>query len=392
MGLWDRIRGIGKDGYRARAARKLESAGDLAKAIGVYLEAALPDEAARVILLRADAEPSLEKRVALFEHAAATAVDPDLVKKARSRRARLSYDLVRSHGTLAKSELLRAAEELEAAGEHELAAEAYQKLGDAEGEVRALTAAGAIERLEERLRTDAATSKKAQDLALALRRATDLDRGGERRAALAVLARALAGGPDERLDDLVRVVRHRLIRGPTATFLFDGDPVSVALGDRVTLGRGDATIVVASRSVSREHVAIGRDREGRAQIEDLGTRNGTFLAGARLAAPVPIGDGVTVTLGADLPCVVTPRAEGGVEIEVAGERFVAPLGPLRCFGWTITREIDDGEAYVVLSSGPDAAAYLGDLVASGRIDLAAGDAIAVSRGGPAVLKVEAPRT
>lgn len=389
MGLWDRIRGLGKDGYRARAAQKLESAGDLVEAARAYLEAALPDEAARVLLLRADAEPSLERRIALFERAATTASDAELARKARARKAKLAYDLVRSHGTLARSEVLRAAEDLEAAGEHELAAEAYRSLGDTEGEVRALTAAGAIDKLEERLRSDAAASKTEHDRTLAIRRATDLDRGGERRAALQALEAALAGGSDERLEDLVRVIRHRLVRGPTCQLGLDGEPVLVALGQRVTIGRGDATIVVASRSVSREHVAVHRDG-GAVVVEDLGTRNGTFLAGARLAGPVPVGEGVSLMLGSDLPCKVEPKEDGNVMITVAGQRYLAPLGPLRVGGWSVDVEREDGERFVVLSSTTDAPAFVGDLIAAGRIDLAVGDAISRERGGPSVLTVEAP--
>jgi tetratricopeptide (TPR) repeat protein len=392
MGLWDRIRGLGKDGYRARAAKKLETAGDLTGAARAYLEAEVPDEAARVLLLKADAEPSLERRVALFEQAAATAVDPELARMARARKARLAYDLVRSHGTLARSELLRAAGDLEGAGEHELAAEAYRAIGDTEGEVRALTAAGAIDKLEERLRSDAAASKVEQDRTLAIRRAADLDRGGERRAALRVAEGALRAGPDERLEDLVRVIRHRLVRGPTCAFSIDGEPTLVAFGGRVTIGRGEATVVVASRSVSREHVAVRGDPEG-AVVEDLGTRNGTFLAGARLAGPVPVGEGVSLVLGSDLPCRVEPHQDGGVMIAVAGERFRAPLGPLRLGGWSVDLERgEEGETFLVLESTASSPAFLADLVAPARIELAVGDRVSRERGGPASLVVEATPT
>ncbi|NUO54887.1 MAG: FHA domain-containing protein, partial [Polyangiaceae bacterium] len=343
------------------------------------------------ILLRADSEASLERRAVLFLRAAETAADPELARKARARKARLSYDLVKSHGALARSELLGAATELEATGEHELAAEAYKMLGDTEGEVRALTAAGAIDKLEERLSSDAVQSKKDRERAMATRRATDLDRGGERRAALRVTTEALALGPDDRLEDLARVIRQRLLRGPTCDLIVSGEPVSLALGERVTIGRGGATIVVASRSVSREHVVIRRDGD-RVIVEDLGTRNGTFIAGARIAAPVPIGDGLSLMLGTDLPCRVAPRAEGGVTIEVAGGAFVAPLGPLLQGAWKVDLDVEEGESFVVLKSSPDAPAYLGDLQAAQRIDLAAGDAVAEERGGKVLVRVGAGTT
>ncbi len=387
MGLWDRIRGVGKGGYRARAAHKLELAGELEAAARTYATAGLPDEAARLLLRRADAEPSFEKRMVLFERAAETAADEELARKARARGARLAYDLARSRGAAMRGEVLAAAEALEAAQEHELAAEAYKLLGDAEGEVRALTAAGAIDRLEERLTRAAAASKQEQAHGLALRRVADHDRSGERRKALEIAAEALAHGPDERLEDLVRVIRLRLVRGPTWEATLGDEAVTLAFGDRVTIGRGEATIVVASRSVSREHVAVRRDEEGRAVVEDLGTRNGTFLGGARLGAPVPVGQGVSLTLGPDLACRVSPHVDGGVVVDVAGVRYVAPLGPLLRAGWRITAERHDGEGFVVLESSASAPAYFGALLAGPRAELAAGDAVSRTRGGPPELRV-----
>ena len=106
--------------------------------------------------------------------------------------------------------------ELEAAAEHLAAAEAYALAGDTEGEIRALTSAGAIDRLEERLTHDADSSKRSNDRTLALRRIQDLDRGAERRRALetALQLGTAAGEQDDRIADLVRDIRQRLVRGP----------------------------------------------------------------------------------------------------------------------------------------------------------------------------------
>ena len=54
--------------------------------------------------------------------------------------------------------------------------------------------------------------------------------------------------------------------------------------ERVTLGRGrECDIVVASRHVSRLHAAIVR-RGAELWVEDLGSRNGTWLRGERVAS------------------------------------------------------------------------------------------------------------
>ena len=55
FGLFDRL-GIGSAKRREAKARKLELAGDLEGATALYVDAERPDEAARVLLLRADAE------------------------------------------------------------------------------------------------------------------------------------------------------------------------------------------------------------------------------------------------------------------------------------------------------------------------------------------------
>jgi pSer/pThr/pTyr-binding forkhead associated (FHA) protein len=63
------------------------------------------------------------------------------------------------------------------------------------------------------------------------------------------------------------------------------------------LGRdGDVAVWLESPSVSRHHARIrvsGTD----ATIEDLGSKNGTYLRGERLATPSPLTDGDEIRLG-----------------------------------------------------------------------------------------------
>ena len=394
MGFFDRFLPKSKrEGRLAREARARELAGDLAEAVTLFTEAGLADEAARVLLLRADAEPAGERRMAFCALAAETARGEDLRKKARGRKALIAFDTLRGRGgAFLASELLAVARDLEDAGELGRAAEAYALGGDSEGEVRALTAAGAIDELEDRLAAAERAARSQRELEGCLRAMADLDRTAERRAALEAARVLLATRDDGRVAEVARGIRARLARGPVIDLEIDGDRRRVALGHEITLGRGDATIVIPSRAVSRRHLRVARGPAG-ALVEDLGTRNATTLAGARISAPIAVGEGVEVMLGGEVPCRVAPSAElaGAVSIEVGGARYLAPLGELDVLGWKIA--FDPAEEPFVVLRTPEGAArpYLGNYELAARIELCHGDEIRDRRGGPVRLRVLAPR-
>ena len=74
------------------------------------------------------------------------------------------------------------------------------------------------------------------------------------------------------------------------------------------LGRaGDVAVWLESPTISRHHAKIVVDGE-RATIEDLASKNGTFLRSERLASPVQIADGDELRLGS---VAVTFRMTGG---------------------------------------------------------------------------------
>lgn len=395
VGFFDRFVGRSKsEGRRAKEARAKELAGDLPAAVDLYQEAGLPDEAARVLLLRADAERSAEKRIALFSLAAYTAVSEEIRQRARGRKAKVAFDVLCGRGgSFMKSEVLSVARELEEAGELLLAADAYALSGDAESEVRVLTGAGAIERLEERLRVTEATAREQRDLELALRRITDLDRTAERRAALELALSTLARREDERVADAARAIRARLTRGPVVELEILGELRRYALGPEVTIGRGDATILIGSRAVSRRHLRIFRS-EGDVFAEDLGTRNGTKLAGARLAGPISVGDGIKLEFGGEVACEIRKLKGAGIapgdlfEVEIAGLTYVLPLGELKVQSLRIDHEAVRDESFVVLRT-PDGEGrpYLGDFQLAARVELCAGDEIRRERGGPVEIRV-----
>ena len=66
------------------------------------------------------------------------------------------------------------------------------------------------------------------------------------------------------------------------------------------LGRDeDVTVRIDAPGVSRRHARIVVDK-GHATIEDLGSKNGTYLRERRLDAPAPLEDGDTFRLGRQL--------------------------------------------------------------------------------------------
>ena len=72
----------------------------------------------------------------------------------------------------------------------------------------------------------------------------------------------------------------------------------MTLGDgRHTLGRDpNADIYLDSTSVSRRHASI-RIAEGQAMLEDLGSKNGTFVGKRRIDSITMLADGDRIRIG-----------------------------------------------------------------------------------------------
>jgi pSer/pThr/pTyr-binding forkhead associated (FHA) protein len=74
----------------------------------------------------------------------------------------------------------------------------------------------------------------------------------------------------------------------------------VALGGPVTVGRGrDADLVLADELVSRGHARVTPEGSG-AVVEDLGSRNGTFVNGEAIHGPTRLQPGDQLQLGVTL--------------------------------------------------------------------------------------------
>ena len=83
------------------------------------------------------------------------------------------------------------------------------------------------------------------------------------------------------------------------------------------LGRdSEASVVIVMKSISRRHarITIAGDT---ATIEDLGSKNGTWVRGRRIAAPTELADGDEIRLGS-VPLVFRATPGGSTETDAIG--------------------------------------------------------------------------
>jgi DNA-binding winged helix-turn-helix (wHTH) protein len=85
---------------------------------------------------------------------------------------------------------------------------------------------------------------------------------------------------------------------PVALRLIWGDrEIALPEGETVLGRTRRAGVWVESESVSRHHARVVV-RNGHATIEDLGSKNGTRVSGAKVDGPTPLADGDEIRLGA----------------------------------------------------------------------------------------------
>src|SRR5207248_8933473 len=88
--------------------------------------------------------------------------------------------------------------------------------------------------------------------------------------------------------------------------------VALAQGDNI-VGRGvDASVWIDAPGVSRHHARIVV-RRGEAMLEDLGSKNGTYVGGRRVTGPHRLADGDQVRLGSVVMTFRIPRVPGVTE-------------------------------------------------------------------------------
>ncbi len=104
---------------------------------------------------------------------------------------------------------------------------------------------------------------------------------------------------------------------PAQWIVWDQEVIPLELGENV-LGRGeDVAVRITSPGVSRRHarIVIG---EGGATLEDLGSKNGTYLRDHPVEAPARLADGDTFRLGRQALVFRSLATEGSTLSEMIG--------------------------------------------------------------------------
>ena len=78
--------------------------------------------------------------------------------------------------------------------------------------------------------------------------------------------------------------------------LLQGREISLPAGENVIGRDAQATVYIEDASVSRRHALIHIEEDG-ARLEDLGSKNGTFVNGTPLPGSTPLTNGDVVAIG-----------------------------------------------------------------------------------------------
>ena len=96
-------------------------------------------------------------------------------------------------------------------------------------------------------------------------------------------------------------------------------------GERFVVGReADCDLVLAEEKISRRHAALERLPDGRYQVLDLGSTNGTFVNDRRISEPVKLQGGEELRFG-DTVALVGPEPRGAAPTAVAAKPPAAPV-------------------------------------------------------------------
>ena len=111
------------------------------------------------------------------------------------------------------------------------------------------------------------------------------------------------------------MARLRVVSGPNAGLTVDVD-------EEIVIGREDTDLAIDDEELSKRH-AVVRRHANRLQVEDLGSTNGTFVDGTRIAEPTLLGGGAEIKVGTTVIVV-----EGVLPVPDSGD-IVAPRNATR---------------------------------------------------------------
>jgi pSer/pThr/pTyr-binding forkhead associated (FHA) protein len=94
--------------------------------------------------------------------------------------------------------------------------------------------------------------------------------------------------------------------------VWEARQIALGAGDNVVGRAPDATIWIDALGVSRRHARI-RIAEATAILEDLGSKNGTFVGGQRVTTPRLLADGDQIRLGSIVMTFRIPPPAGSTQ-------------------------------------------------------------------------------
>lgn len=282
-----------------------------------------------------------------------------------------------------------AARLLRLGGDAEAAAEAFSLSGDLERAAAAYQEAGVVEKVESLLAHEAALrtgESRERDAIETYRVKLALGQRREALAALrdyAVVAKDAAEGRrlldellERRLGSRIRLTLTDERAGASRDLVYTDEP-------RIVLGRDPAaTLVLADPTVGARHLALERrpDEPGSFEVTDLGSLNGTTLAGLRIAGTLPLrGSGELGVGQVRLAFTVTERGlrlvlgrgkEQGLELH-------AEPGPFALLDSGLALAFDgEGEAaWPVLTAAPGRELLLNGRRVATPVELLRGDVL-----------------
>lgn len=369
---------------RARQALDAEVQGDLRKAAYLWVDMGDPGKAADLMTRLGERAKTVEDKVQAWTDALRF-LPTDREQARRELEGRIGMAVLgaaRERGAVsadAKHRLADAAERLERAEKWVEAADCYELLERVDDLSRCLEKAGEIERLERVL--EAAHAKESREARLR-RLVSEQElaaRVGARDVARRALREATLLAPqDPSLAELLRRLEEKWPRGKRLRLDVGGARVGLVGKLPAIVGRSDADVVVRGGSVSRQHCEIARRGE-EVVVRDLGSRNGTLLAGVPIGREIALSGPTEVGLGDDVSLRVSPGAQG-IAIEVLrgldrGERVVAGEQELRVDGLGATFVFVDDRA--VMQPDPGVDVVLGAQKVAAAIDLLYGDVMTI---------------
>jgi tetratricopeptide (TPR) repeat protein len=325
-----------------RAAVAAEAAGNVELAAERYAIAGDHEGAVRMHLARAQRAGDRAAEIAALRDALRWAgEDPALHKQAASALGRALYAKIEAEGIATardKDKVREAAALLVDGGEHRLAGDALEKIGDHVAAASAYSSGGFVDRMERALASDDAANERARTERDAFASYQTHMRVGRRDDARADLVRGLDAAPNagdyrRLLDELDT----KLVTGGRVELRRRGKPTVIACAaGRLAIGRDPlCDLPLRTAGVSRRHAEIELapgTAAPRFSLRDADSRNGTTLAGLPLAGRVPLVGAGSFGLGDDCR----------IDFAVAGEPGVLVL--------TVATGLDRG---VVLFAAPE---------------------------------------